>query len=69
MTRPAIETIVKLAFDQIGLSELICCTLTTNIASRRVMEKVGFRFEKEATKVGIPHRFSRLTAAEFSARG
>jgi ribosomal-protein-alanine N-acetyltransferase len=56
--------VVKLAFDQIGLNELISCTLTTNVASRRVMEKAGFRFEREGTNAGLPHVYYRLTAAE-----
>lgn len=43
----------------------ICYTLTTNRASQRVMEKLGFRFEKEMIHAGLPHVFYRMTAADF----
>jgi [ribosomal protein S5]-alanine N-acetyltransferase len=60
-------TILKLAFKKLGLPEVICYTLAANLASRRVMEKNGFRFERDGDHVGLPHVFYRLTAAEFSA--
>ena len=33
---------VAVAFDALGLHELIAITLPENLASRRVMEKAGF---------------------------
>jgi [ribosomal protein S5]-alanine N-acetyltransferase len=62
------ETILKLAFESLGLTEVICYTLTTNVASQRVMKKVGFRFEREGVHAGLPHVYYRLTASEFAAR-
>jgi [ribosomal protein S5]-alanine N-acetyltransferase len=59
-------TILELAFT-IGLTEVVCFTLTTNLASQRVMEKVGFQFEREGLHAGLPHVFYRLTSAQFSA--
>jgi ribosomal-protein-alanine N-acetyltransferase len=57
--------IASRAFEQLGIPELVCYTLSTNRASRRVMEKTGFKFERETEHVGLPHVFYRLTASEF----
>jgi len=59
--------ILELAFKTIGLTEVVCFTLTTNFASQRVMKKVGFQFEREGVHAGLPHVFYRLTSAQFSA--
>ena len=52
--------ILALAFDRLGLDDLVCFTMTTNHASRRVMEKLGFRYERDFEHAGLPHRLSRL---------
>jgi ribosomal-protein-alanine N-acetyltransferase len=62
------EAILKVAFETLGLSEVICFTLKTNLASQHVMQKVGFRFEREGPHVGLPHVFYRLSAADYAAR-
>jgi RimJ/RimL family protein N-acetyltransferase len=59
--------ILELAFKTIGLAEVVCFTLTTNLASQRVMEKVGFQFERAGMHADLPHVFYRLTSAQFSA--
>jgi [ribosomal protein S5]-alanine N-acetyltransferase len=46
---------VEVAFDQLGLLEIIAFTLPDNIASRRVMEKSGFAFERDIVHAGLPH--------------
>ena len=61
--------ILELAFKSIGLTEVICFTLKTNLASQRVVEKLGFHFEREGLHADLPHVFYRLRAAEFSANG
>jgi [ribosomal protein S5]-alanine N-acetyltransferase len=61
--------ILELAFKTIGLTEVVCFTLTTNLASQRVMKKVGFQFERDGVHVDLPHVFYRLRAAEFSLNG
>jgi ribosomal-protein-alanine N-acetyltransferase len=38
---------VQVAFKQLDLRDLVAFTLPSNIASRRVMEKVGFRYERD----------------------
>lgn len=59
--------ILELAFENMGLTEIICYTLTTNVASQQVMKKVGFQFEREGVHAGLPHVFFRCTAAGFRA--
>ncbi len=56
------RAILRIAFEHIGIEDLVCFTLTTNAASRRVMEKVGFVYEREALHAELPHVFYRLTA-------
>lgn len=47
--------LVRIAFEELALAELVAFTITTNQASRRVMEKVGFAFERELVHAGVPH--------------
>jgi len=51
---------VRVAFEELGRDELVCFTLPTNLASRRVMEKVGFRYEKDFVRLDLPHVLYRL---------
>lgn len=46
---------LKVGFEQLGLPEVVCFALTTNTASRRVMEKVGFTFERDIVHAGLHH--------------
>lgn len=50
-------------FERLGLADVVCYTLPTNRASRRVMEKNGFTYERDIVYAGLPHVFYRLTAA------
>lgn len=54
------EASVRLAFDELGLAELVAFALVENRASQRVMEKLGFRYERDFEKAGLPHRLFRL---------
>ena len=63
------EAVLRVGFEHLGLAEVVCFTLTTNRASRRVMEKAGFRYERDIVHVGLPHVFYRLTAAEWRSAG
>jgi RimJ/RimL family protein N-acetyltransferase len=51
---------VRAAFESLNVPSLICFTLTTNVASRAVMTKVGFTFERDGWYAGEPHVFHRL---------
>ena len=51
---------VGLAFTRLGFESVIAFTLPTNLASRRVMEKAGLRYERDGEWAGLPHVFYRL---------
>jgi [ribosomal protein S5]-alanine N-acetyltransferase len=53
---------VEVAFDRLGLQELVAFTLTTNQASRRVMRNAGFAYERDFERAGRPHVLYRLPA-------
>jgi [ribosomal protein S5]-alanine N-acetyltransferase len=46
---------VEVGFEQLDLLQIIAFALPTNIASRRVMEKAGFEFERDVIHAGLPH--------------
>jgi [ribosomal protein S5]-alanine N-acetyltransferase len=46
---------IEVAFGPLGLDEIIAFTLPGNAASRRVMEKTGFRFEREILHASLHH--------------
>jgi RimJ/RimL family protein N-acetyltransferase len=58
---------VRVGFTDLQLPDLACFTLTTNAASRRVMEKAGFRYERDVVYADLPHVFFRLTRAAWQA--
>jgi RimJ/RimL family protein N-acetyltransferase len=62
---------LRAAFETLGRADLVCFTLVTNRASQRVMEKVGFVFEREVEHASLPHRLYRIRAMEWrnAARG
>ncbi len=49
------RTAVGLAFGELELDALLALTLPHNRASRRVMEKSGFSFDREIVHAGLPH--------------
>jgi ribosomal-protein-alanine N-acetyltransferase len=56
---------LEVGFERLGLEDVVAFTLTTNRASRRVMEKVGMRYERDILHAGLPHVLFRLTAAQW----
>ena len=50
------------AARELDIERLVCMTRTDNAASRRVMEKAGFRYEREFERVGMTHVLYRLDA-------
>jgi RimJ/RimL family protein N-acetyltransferase len=46
---------VDAVFTHLQLRDVIAFTLPDNIASRRVMEKAGFTYEREILHAGLPH--------------
>lgn len=56
--------VLRVAFEELGLREVIAYTLTTNRGSRRVMEKNGFRHERDIVHVGLPHVLYRARSSQ-----
>jgi RimJ/RimL family protein N-acetyltransferase len=46
---------VDVGFRQVGLLEIVAFTLPSNVASRRVMEKAGFSYDRDIVHAGLPH--------------
>jgi ribosomal-protein-alanine N-acetyltransferase len=62
--------IVRIAFEELRIDNLVCFTQPTNYASRRVMEKAGFRYERDIVHARLPHVFCRLERGSWrSATG
>jgi RimJ/RimL family protein N-acetyltransferase len=55
---------VVVAFEDLGLEEIVAFTLPHNIGSRRVMEKAGFAFERKTVHRGLEHVLYRRVAAQ-----
>ena len=53
---------VRAAFEELALPDLVAFTLTGNAASRRVMERLGFAFERDIEHAGLPHVLYRLSS-------
>jgi [ribosomal protein S5]-alanine N-acetyltransferase len=51
---------LEVAFGPLGLVDVVSFTLPGNHASRRVMEKLGFAFERDVIYAGMPHVLYRL---------
>ena len=56
--------IVTLGFERLGLPDIVAFTLPTNRASRRVMEKVGCRYERDIIHANLTHVLYRLSARD-----
>jgi RimJ/RimL family protein N-acetyltransferase len=56
---------VRVGYTELDLLDLVCDTLPTNIASRRVMEKTGFRYERDIIHADLTHVLYRLTRSAW----
>jgi [ribosomal protein S5]-alanine N-acetyltransferase len=63
-TELAVES-VRVGFTELQRPDLVCFTLPTNGASRRVMEKAGFRYERDIVYADLPHVLCRLSASTW----
>lgn len=59
------EASVRIGFEQLGFGEIASWTLAINLASQRVMEKLGFRYERDFEFAGLRHRFYRLVKIQW----
>jgi RimJ/RimL family protein N-acetyltransferase len=60
---------IRVAFSELGLPEVVAFTQVRNRASQRVLDKVGFRFEREFERAGEPHWLFRLRRGEEPPSG
>jgi RimJ/RimL family protein N-acetyltransferase len=56
---------IDVGFRHLELPEVCSWTLPVNRASQRVMEKLGFRHERDFEFAGLEHRFYRLARGEW----
>ncbi|MGA2254173.1 MAG: GNAT family N-acetyltransferase [Thermoguttaceae bacterium] len=56
---------LDVGFGHLGLPEIGSWALPNNLASQRVMEKLGFRYERDFEFAGLPHRFYRLVTGDW----
>jgi len=54
------EAILTVAFTHLDIADIVAFTLSTNQASRRVMEKAGCTFERNIIYAGLPHVLYRI---------
>lgn len=57
----------RIGFAVVGLEALVSFTLVDNVASRGVMERLGFTYEADVEHAGLPHVLYRLTKQEWEA--
>jgi [ribosomal protein S5]-alanine N-acetyltransferase len=55
---------IESGFGPLRLPQIVAFTMPGNSASRRVMEKTGFAYEREITHVGLPHVLYRRERPE-----
>jgi RimJ/RimL family protein N-acetyltransferase len=58
----------RVAFEILDLPDIVSFTLPTNRASRRVMEKIGLRYERDVVHADLPHVLYRLSASTWRNR-
>jgi [ribosomal protein S5]-alanine N-acetyltransferase len=51
---------LRVAFERLALPDVVAFTLPENVASRRVMEKLGFAYERDVVHAGLPHVLYRI---------
>ena len=68
LTSEAATHVVEIGFAELGYEELLSGTMTTNVASERVMKKLGFTYVGETEHAGLPHLLYRLDRKSWEQR-
>lgn len=63
----AARACLRFAFEELRLERVVAVTRPGNVASQRVLEKIGMRYEREAQYYGVDTLGYALTRAEFRA--
>jgi [ribosomal protein S5]-alanine N-acetyltransferase len=56
------SALLDIAWTQLSLPNLVAFTMVENLASQRVMQRVGFSFEREFEHAGVPCVLYRILA-------
>ena len=59
--------LVAICFEQLDRTDIVCFTLVNNVPSQRVMQKVGFSYERTLNYDEAPHVLYRLTRRSYTA--
>lgn len=62
------DAILCLGFRRLGFRSIGGWTLPVNLASQRVLAKLGFRYECDILFSGLTHRFFRLDCRDYQPR-
>ncbi len=63
-----VRALVELAFLRLGLPNVVGFALPSNVASIRILQKLGFRYEKDIVHADRRHVLYRFTREEFAAQ-
>ncbi len=55
--------VLRYAFGELGMGRIIAFALPQNRASVRILEKLGFQYQREFLHAGIPHRLYEMPAS------
>ena len=61
----AAQASVAWGFERAGLAEVVSFAMVDNVASLRVMEKLGMTYERDFPRAGVPHSLYRLRADDW----
>jgi [ribosomal protein S5]-alanine N-acetyltransferase len=56
---------LEVGFGRLGFPEIASWILSISLASQRVMEKLGFGYERDFEFAGLGHRLYRVRTAEW----
>jgi RimJ/RimL family protein N-acetyltransferase len=63
----ASRALLRIGFETLDLQDVVAFTLPANRPSQRVMEKTGFRYERDIVHADLPHVLYRITAEQYRA--
>jgi [ribosomal protein S5]-alanine N-acetyltransferase len=61
------ESLLGLAFERLGMESIVAWAGPENSASRRVMEKIGMKYNRDGTYENLTHVLYEITRNEWSA--
>jgi RimJ/RimL family protein N-acetyltransferase len=59
--------VLRYAFRDLQIKRIVAFALAQNRASIRILEKLGFRFDREFLHAGIPHQLYGITSDQFAS--